>query len=136
MVFLFRFIILAAIVALIYTTIKYFFDPKRKLEKAQENKDFYFLDSSDNIHKNFLMTYKGAMFEGEKYMGTTERAFEVVSIYVDVKDPSQLYRLERNDFYYMEHEIYTHYPHSKIEWKSPIKEFLKGKKPEEKHPVD
>src|SRR5690606_41891769 len=77
-----RIAIFAAIIFLIYSAIRYLLHPKRKLELAHEQKKFYFLDEPNNVRKNFLLTYKGVLFEGEKYLGTTEDAFDVVSVFV------------------------------------------------------
>ncbi|MBU8905129.1 sigma-w pathway protein ysdB [Desertibacillus haloalkaliphilus] len=125
MVILFRILLLIAIIVLVYSAIKYLVNPKRKLELAHEKKQFFFHDDKKNVRKNFLITYKGVLFEGEKYLGTTENAFEVVSIYVWAKHPDKLQGLDRQDFYFIEKEIFIQYPNATIEWKSPIKEFLK-----------
>jgi hypothetical protein len=101
------------------------FDPKRKLEQANKQKKFSFYDQKNNVRKNFLLTYKGVMFEGEKHLGTTDKSFEVVLIKIWTKDPNSLQGFEKDDFYFIEHEVLTSYPHASIEWKSPIKELLK-----------
>lgn len=107
-------------VVLIYTAYKYIVNPKRKLEVAQEKNEFYFLDQSNNIKKNFFITYKGFLFEGEKYLGTTEDSFEVVDIVMHTKNPEQLKGFERKDLYFLEEEILIRYPHAEIEWRHPI----------------
>lgn len=99
-------------------------NPKRKLQVAQEKKYFYFLDDPDNVKKNFLMTYKGILFEGEKYIGTTESTFDVVSIIVYATHLDQLKGLERDDLYFLEKEILIHYPYATVEWKQPISKLL------------
>ncbi|MBK5442886.1 MULTISPECIES: sigma-w pathway protein ysdB [unclassified Peribacillus] len=124
MVLILRFLILALIIFLIYTAIKYLFNPKRKLELAHEQKNFFLLDDTKNIHKNFLLTYNGVMFEGEKYLGTTERSFEVISIFIWPKKIADLKGLKRNDFLKIEASIKKQYPDALIDWKSPVKEFL------------
>ncbi|WLR50170.1 sigma-w pathway protein ysdB [Bacillus tianshenii] len=124
-VILFRLFIIAAIIALIYTFTKYLLNPKRKLELAQERGTFYYLDDKSNVRKNLFITYKGVLFEGEKYLGTTERAFEVVSITIWPLHPDKLQGLSRDDFYFIEKELLIQYPEATIEWKSPVKEFLK-----------
>ncbi len=68
--------------------------------------------------------YKGCLFEGEKYLGTTEDAFEVVNIHVTVRDPLELRGLTRDDLYFMEKEILMRYPYASIEWKHPINQLL------------
>lgn len=123
-VFLFRILILLAIFILAYSAIKYIVNPKRKLEFAHDKKQFFFLDDSQNVRKNFLLTYRGVLFEAEKYLGTTENAFEVMTIQVWVQQPDQLKGLNKEDFYFIEKEIISAYPNAKINWKSPIKELL------------
>ncbi|MFZ3588411.1 sigma-w pathway protein ysdB [Bacillus sp. DJP31] len=123
-ILLFRLFIVFAIVTLIYVGIKYVVNPKRKLELAQEQKNFYIHDDKENVHKNFFITYKGAMFEGEKYLGTTENSFEVVSINVSVKRAASLQGFSKDDFYFIEREILIMYPQSTVHWKSPIKELV------------
>ncbi|MFB4165844.1 sigma-w pathway protein ysdB [Alteribacillus sp. JSM 102045] len=125
MALLIRALIIIALIILIYAVIKYILNPKRKLELAHEKKNFYFLDESKNVRKNFLITYKGVMFEGEKYLGTTEQAFDIVSVSVWVKNKDNLQGLQLKDFAFLENEIRQHYPRAAIEWKSPIKEFIR-----------
>lgn len=124
MVLILRLFLLALIIFLIYTTIKYLFNPKRKLELAHEQKKYFLLDDTSNIRKNFLLTYNGVMFEGEKYLGTTERSFEVISIFIWPKKTSALKGLKRDDFLKIERSIKKQYPDAMIDWKSPVKEFL------------
>ncbi|WP_026569747.1 MULTISPECIES: sigma-w pathway protein [Sediminibacillus] len=119
-VLLFRLLIFIAMVMLLYTIYKYLINPNRKLEVAREKKDFYFLDEPDNIKKNFLMTYKGFIFEGEKYLGTIEDSFDVVNISIHAHYPGELKGLERKDLYFMEEEVLIRYPYATIEWKHPI----------------
>lgn len=125
MILLFRLLIFAFILFLVYTAIKYILSPKRKLELAHEQKKYFFFDDQQDIRKNFLLTYKGALFEGEKYLGTTDQAFEVVSIFIWPKSTAALKGLERKDFLYIQSEITRNYPNAVIDWKSPVKEFLK-----------
>ncbi|RSD27874.1 sigma-w pathway protein ysdB [Mesobacillus subterraneus] len=124
MILLLRILILLLFIFLIYSAVKYLFHPKRKLELAHEQKRFYFLDDPENVRKNFLLTYKGVLFEGEKYLGTTQSAFEVVSIFIWPKKTSALKGLVLEDFQFIERKIRENYPVAKIDWKSPIKEFM------------
>lgn len=126
-IILFRLLIILAIFILAYSTIKYLINPKRKFELAHENKDFYLFDHEDNVRKNFLVTYRGVIFEGEKYLGTTQDAFDVVSIHLWVQKEHKLAGLNKADFSFIEKEITSAYPHATIDWKSPIKELLKHK---------
>ncbi|WP_018921683.1 hypothetical protein [Salsuginibacillus kocurii] len=120
-----RLLIFIALAILVYAVIKYIMNPKRKLELAHERKHFYFYDERKNVRKNFLVTYNGVMFEGEKYLGRTEQAFEVVRISVWSKSNQELKGLAKEDFHFIEQEILSHYPHAEIEWKSPVKELLR-----------
>ncbi len=124
MVLVFRFLLVIAIIILIYSAFKYLFNPKRKLELAHEKKQFFFLDDKGNVRKNFLLTHKGVLFEGEKQLGTTPNSFEIVSIIIWPKNTEKLHGLERQDFHFMEQEINSFYPNASIQWKSPVKEFL------------
>jgi len=123
-VILLRLLIFIAMILLLYTAYKYIMNPKRKLELAQEKKQFYFLDDPDNVKKNFLLTYKGVLFEGEKYLGTTENSFDVVSISVWTKQTNQLKGFERQDLYFVEKEILIYYPHAEIDWKNPVNQLI------------
>ncbi|MGM0853376.1 MAG: sigma-w pathway protein ysdB [Bacillota bacterium] len=127
MLWLIRLVIFLLILYLLYRSVKYIMDPKRKLELAQEQKRFYFLDNQENVRKNFHITYKGVLFEGEKYLGATEKSFEVVSIFVWSKNISSLKGLTQEDFQYLQNEIKERYPNAKLDWKSPIHEFLQNK---------
>lgn len=100
-------------------------DPKRKLDESHEKGSYYFYDDVNNIRKNFFISYKGAMFEGEKYLGTTDNAFEVVSIFVWAKDTMTLQGFTRDDFLFLEKEILMNYSNAEISWKNPIEQLMK-----------
>lgn len=121
---LLRTLLFALILFLIYSAIKYLLNTKRKLELAHEQKRYYFWDDQENVRKNFLITYKGVLFEGEKYLGTTDHAFEVVSIFVWPRSTAALKGMVREDFAFIERKINEAYPNAKIDWKSPLKEFM------------
>ncbi|GAE28311.1 hypothetical protein JCM9140_4528 [Halalkalibacter wakoensis JCM 9140] len=125
MVILFRLLLLTALIVLAYSAFKYLFHPRRKLEQAHERKQFFFYDDEKDVRKNFMITYKGVMFEGEKYLGTTEQSFEIVSIYVWAKQTDQLKGFSKEDFQFIADDIHLRYPSAKLEWKSPIKELLR-----------
>lgn len=122
-----RFIIIAFIVYLFYRGIRYLVDPKRKLDDAHEQEQYYFYDDVKNVRKNFFITYKGALFEGEKYLGTTEDSFEVVSIFVWVKDETKLQGFSKDDFHFLSSEIKSNYPQADISWKNPIEKLMKAR---------
>lgn len=123
-IILFRILLLIAIILLVYTFYQYYQNPNRKLQIAKANNDFYFLDDPGNSKKNLRFVYKGCSFEGEKYLGTTEQAFEVVTIHIFVHEPMELRGLTREDLYFLESEILIRYPYSKIEWKHPINKLI------------
>ncbi|MEH7574004.1 sigma-w pathway protein ysdB, partial [Cytobacillus firmus] len=99
---LLRMLLFALILFLIYTAVKYLVNSKRKLELAHEQKRYYFWDDQENVRKNFLITYKGVLFEGEKYLGTTDNAFDVVSIFIWPHNTSALKGMVREDFLFIE----------------------------------
>ena len=105
MALLFRIVIIALIIYIVYKGVRYLTDPKRRLDEAHERGEYYFYDDVKNVRKNFFISYKGALFEGEKYLGTTENAFEVVSIFVFVHDSMKLQGFTKEDFLYLEKEI-------------------------------
>lgn len=124
MVHILRLLIIVIIIYVFYKILRYLFDPKRKLDEAYENENYYYYDDIKNVRKNFFITYKGALFEGEKYLGTTEQAFEVVSIFVWTKDSSKLQGFSKDDFRFLQNEIRMNYPSAKINWKSPIEQLM------------
>jgi cbb3-type cytochrome oxidase subunit 3 len=121
-----RMLLFALIIFLIYRLVKFILSPKRKLELAHEQKRFYFLDDPQNVRKNFLLTYKGVLFEGEKYLGTTPDSFDVVSIFIWPQRTSTLKGLVKEDFHFIIDMIKVDYPNATINWKSPVKEFLQS----------
>ncbi|TQR08318.1 sigma-w pathway protein ysdB [Psychrobacillus soli] len=125
MIFLLRLLIIVIIIYAFYKILRYLFDPKRKLDEAYEKEQYYFYDDIKNIRKNFFITYKGALFEGEKYLGATDQAFEVVSIFVWTKDVAKLQGFRKEDFRFLQNEIRMNYPSAKINWKSPIEQLMK-----------
>ena len=125
MIFLLRLLIIVIIIYAFYKILRYLFDPKRKLDEAYEKEQYYFYDDIKNIRKNFFISYKGALFEGEKYLGATDQAFEVVSIFVWTKDVAKLQGFRKEDFRFLQNEIRMNYPSAKINWKSPIEQLMK-----------
>ena len=123
MVWLLRFVLLFLIIFLFYMALKLLFTANRKLESARKQKRFLLIDHED-VRKNFLLTYKGAVFAGEKYMGANEKTFDVVSISIWPQNTALLKGLIKDDFYFIAKRIQEKYPNAEINWKSPIKEFL------------
>lgn len=122
---MFQILILTTIIVIIFTGYKYFQNPKRQLDKAKQRGEFYFLDEVENINKNFLFTYKGCLFEGEKHIGIASHSFEVTEVFIVVKTPLKLHLITKNDITYFEKEIHQRYPNAVIKWKYPIDVLLK-----------
>ena len=125
MAFLIRLIIIALIIYMFYRLLKFIFDPKRKLDAALESSTYYFHDDVQNVRKNFFIALRGVQFEGEKYLGTTKDAFDVVSIFVWTETPDKLIGFTKEDFHFLEKEIHMNYPDADISWKSPIEQLMK-----------
>lgn len=123
---LIRIVVIALIIFIFYKFVRYLLDPKRKLDEAYEKGEYYFYDDVKNVRKNFFISYKGALFEGEKYLGTTKDAFEVVSIFVSVNDTAKLNGFKKDDFLFLEKEILLNYPNAKISWQNPIEQLMKN----------
>ena len=126
MFYLLRLLILVLIIYVFYKILRYLFEPKRKLDEAYEKELYYYYDEVKNVRKNFFITYKGVLFEGEKYLGTTDQAFEVVSIFIWTKDPSKLQGFTTEDLLFLQNEIKMNYPDAKINWKSPIEQLMQA----------
>ena len=126
MAIIIRFLVMALIIYLFYRLMRYVFNPKRKFDAAVESKSYYFYDEVKNVRKNFFITLRGAVFEGEKYLGATDDAFEVVSIFVWAENPEKLQGLTEEDFHFLEKEIQMNYPKANINWKNPIEQWMKN----------
>jgi cbb3-type cytochrome oxidase subunit 3 len=124
MMWVIRFLLLILLLFLIYQVIKFLISPKRKLELAHEQKKYFLYDDHDNVRKNFLLTYKGVMFEGEKYLGSTKDSFYVISISIWPQQVTSLKGFVHDDFHFIEQKIKKQYQTAKIDWKSPVKQFL------------
>ncbi|CAM3818881.1 hypothetical protein [Alkalicoccus chagannorensis] len=118
-VLLFRIVLLAAVAVLIYSVTKYFIDPKRRLERARRREDFYVLDDSSEVRRNILITVKGALFEGEKFLGPADHSVEVTSIKLQTEDSHDLQGMTARDFDQVEQELLVRYPKASIEWRQP-----------------
>ena len=123
-IILFRIFILISFVILIYTAYQYYRNPQRRLRKAKVNNKFLFIDEPSNTKKNLQFVYNGCLFEGEKYLGTIDDAFDVLDIHIIVHDRAELRGLTRNDLMFLEKEVLTSYPHATIKWKHPIDKLL------------
>lgn len=124
MVFILRILFFALLFIGIYWCIKYWLNPHRKLTIALEQGKTLMMDDKRNVHRNFLLAYKGVLFEGEKYMGTADRAFHIIRVHVWPRDHQKLVGLEKSDFEYLQSLIHQQYPHAEITWRSPVQELM------------
>lgn len=83
------------------------------------------IDDKKNVRKNFLITYQGAVFEGEKHPGSGKNPFEVDSIYIWAQHSADLKKLNLSDFFYIEQQILKQYPKAKINWNNPFFELMR-----------
>lgn len=114
MLFLFCLISLIFLV-LLYITIKYINKPIRKLKAAQKRKAFYMLDDTAVIRRNFFITYKGFLFEGEKYPNDHS---EVESIFIWQHNHTEREIPGQAEILAIEKIISRHYPATRIDWKN------------------
>ncbi|RHW40700.1 sigma-w pathway protein ysdB [Neobacillus notoginsengisoli] len=110
---------------ILYKGVKYYISAPRKLEAARNHGHFLLLDDIKNPRKNFLLTYKGAVFEGEKYLGITEESFAVISISIWPRDMAKLETLSQSDFLFIQNELLKSYPKASIEWTATVKDLLR-----------
>lgn len=115
-------LLLLGFIALLYTPIKYLASPKRKFNKAHKDGTFYFLDNSANIRENFFITYKGMMFQGEKYTDDQTKSSGVCSIFIWPEHTSTIEEMKEEDMRYIEQTIHSNYPTATIDWKSTTAE--------------
>ncbi|MEH7176447.1 sigma-w pathway protein ysdB [Neobacillus vireti] len=126
MVWLLRLLLVCMFIFLFYRTIKFLLKPTRKLEAARKHKRFLLVDNEEVI-KNFQLTYNGALFTGEKYLGATKNTIDVVSISLWPDQTTSIQGMAKEDFHFIEKKIHEKYPVAQINWKSPIHEFLHQK---------
>jgi hypothetical protein len=119
-----RFVLFLAVIALAYFLIKYLINPKRKLELAFENEEYFLYDNKKDVKRKLLLTYKGLLLEGEKVLGTAEEAFRVIHIKMSPPIKGSLHDITKKDFEEIERKLFKEYPYATIEWSSPIKELL------------
>ncbi len=120
-VLLMRLLVIALLVYFVLFIIRYVRNPKRKLMQAKEQNEFYVVDEAENVRKNLELTYKGVLFEGEKYINE-----QIFSITMLLKNPDQLNDLTHEDIRLVSAKVSTSYPKAIISWKSPVREFLKN----------
>ena len=120
MVWMLRYVLLVLIIFLLIILGRLPFTPNKRFWLARKQKRFYLDDDINNFRKNFILTYKGAVFEGEKYLGTKVNAFDVISIIIWIQDAEALEGFNREDFLFIEGKILKQYPLAKLDWKKPI----------------
>ncbi len=111
--------ILFTIIFFLYKGIKRFLNPMRKLHSCQKHKQFFLLDERHNARKNFSLTYKGLLFEGEKYLRKKNDPESVSSILISAASPDDA-NVTREDLLYIEEQIKRHYPEAKVDWEEPL----------------
>ncbi|MDQ0215463.1 cbb3-type cytochrome oxidase subunit 3 [Oikeobacillus pervagus] len=115
MIVLIRGFILILLIYLAYNIIKYITHPKRRFEYARRRHQLYLLDEKDQIQKNFLLTYKGMVFEGEKFTNPSSRP-QVVSIFIWPHQESTI--IPSHEVKILEQHILQQYPNAHIDWKN------------------
>jgi hypothetical protein len=99
--------------------------PNRKFKHAVKHKRYYIIDDRNNVRKNFLLTYKGVVFEGEKHLGPEKNSFRVDSIYVWAHNSAALTKVSLPDLLFIEQKIQKQYPKAKINWNNPFFELMR-----------
>lgn len=127
MILIFRTLLFILIAIVIYWCFRFFLNPQRKLAQALEDKRTLIMDDKTSVHRNILIAYKGVLFEGEKYMGTTQDAFQIIKIHIWARDNQKLVGLEKKDFEDLKQLVLRRYPYAELSWKNPIKEFLQNR---------
>ncbi|MGM9927893.1 MAG: sigma-w pathway protein ysdB [Bacillus sp. (in: firmicutes)] len=113
-----RILVVALLIILLATLMKFIMNPKRKLHKAQMNGTLYFLDDQKNVRNNFFITYKGLLFQGEKYTDKQNQKEEVQSIFIWSDSSSESHQLHPEERHLLEKTIRSSYPKAQIHWKS------------------
>jgi len=129
MILIIRILLLVLFCLGTYWVFRYFLHPFRKLNHAIEGKRTMMMDDKRNVHRNILLVYQGVLFEGEKYMGTKDQAFQIVKIHMWARKNEELVGFKKKDFDEIMAMLHSSYPHAEISWKSPIRELLQNEKP-------
>ena len=110
------------IIFFLYSGTKRFLSPWRKLYSSQKHQQCYLLDERHNAHKNFTLTYKGLLFEGEKYLRDKNDPESVSSILISTASSADADSLTRDDFLYIKEQVKLHYPEAEIEWEESLQD--------------
>ena len=124
MALFFRIVVFFVIIYVCYKFVRFLFDPKRKIDEAYKHGHFYFYDDTKNVRKNFFITYKGVMFEGEKYLNTSKNASDSLSIFVSVHNLDELHGLTKDDVLFLQEQIIASYPEANISWVKSVEKLL------------
>ncbi|NGP45004.1 sigma-w pathway protein ysdB [Bacillaceae bacterium SIJ1] len=122
MQWLFILVLIVAVAFVAYSLVKYMNQPQRKLHRAKETHDFYLHDEPQV--DTLKITYKGLAFEGKKTLGATEEGFEVISIILRPVNPKRLSGMTKDDFYFIEREVFIYYPNADVLWDDPVKQLF------------
>ena len=114
--------IMITIIFFLYSGIKRFLSPRHKLYSFQKHQQFYLLDERHNAHKNFTLTYRGLLFEGEKYLQDKNDPESVSSILISTSSSAEADYLTRDDLLYIEEQVKLHYPEAEIEWEESLQD--------------
>lgn len=117
MVFLMRIALIFLLVFLLYSIMSYISSPDRKLLAAKRNKQFFLLDDPANPLKNLFLTYKGILFEGEKYIDSLHSG-KVVTIHIWHCRHKTIDKLSLPDQKVIERALIDVYPEAEVEWKN------------------
>lgn len=90
------------------------FHPLRAFRQSRRKGTFYMLDTPGNIRQNLLVTYKKAVYEGEKYSEPGKPA-NVNWIIMTLTKPTTEDLLSV-DYDLMESHLHEHYPQAQIQW--------------------
>lgn len=112
--------IVMTIIFFFYKTAKRFLNPTRKLYSSQKHKQFFLLDERHNARKNFSLTYKGLLFEGEKYLRNRNDLESVSSILISAASPADANSVTKEDLLFIEEQIKLHYPEAEVDWEEPL----------------
>ncbi|MDN9008612.1 hypothetical protein [Brevibacillus laterosporus] len=90
------------------------FHPLRAFRQARRKGTFHLLDTPTNIRQNLLLTYKKAVYEGEKY-SEPGKPSHVNWIVLTLTKPTTE-ELLPIDYDLMESRLHEHYPQAQIQW--------------------
>lgn len=119
MLLLLRFLLLALLIFIVYRIIVIARNPSIRLEYAKKTNRYFLLDDPKNARMNLLLTYKGFLFEGEKYVHA-KFTNQVDSILIWPTEPYDT-KLTEEDIHFIESSLRSVYTQAKIQWKYPTK---------------